>query len=297
MGERIIGVVVGTRGSGYIGCIIWSFLIFCACSSGQCRKEHRDIEHFWNEYDFTDTLSDAKQSVTEQMLVDYLTLLSRISNEQACNNLKQLVARSVVNKELNNWLLQRMEQLLFEPDSPLRNDEYYMAILEETLASGNIKGMMRVRSMHQLEMLRKNLPGEKAADFVFTSIDGRTERLWDVSAQYTLLMFYDPACEHCQKEIFELSTSSLVNRLLSAKEQDIPRLSLVAICMEGDMNAWKRCCATLPAAWLNGYDSKNELIEKEPYYLRSLPSLYLLGEDKMVLLKDVPIGKVLDYLN
>ena len=67
--------------------------------------------------------------------------------------------------------------------------------------------------------------------------------------------------------------------------------------MEGDMNALKRCCATLPAAWLNGYDSKNELIEKEPYYLRSLPSLYLLGEDKMVLLKDVPIGKVLDYLN
>lgn len=282
---------------GYIGCIIWSILFLCACSSGKHRDEHRGIEDFWNKYDFTDTLSDAKRSATGQILMDYLTLLPQVSNEQACNNLKQLVAKSVVNKELNSWLLQQMELLLFEPNSPLRNDEYYMAVLEEALASETIKGMMRVRPMYQLKMLRKNLPGEKAADFEFTLADGRTMKLWDVPAKYTLLMFYDPTCEHCQNEIGELSASPLINRLLSAGEQNIPSLLLVAICMEGDMDTWKRGCAALPAAWVHGYDSKNVLIEKELYSLRSLPSLYLLGEDKMVLLKDAPIGKVLDYLN
>lgn len=297
MGERVIEVVAGTRGLGYIGCIIWSILVSCACSSGKYREERRDIKHFWDEYDFTDTLSDAKLGVTGQMLVDYLTLLPQVSNEQACNNLKQLVAKSVVNKELNIWLLQQMEQLLYESNSSLRNDEFYIAVLEEALASETIKGMMRVHPMYQLKMLRKNLPGEKATDFVSTTADGRTRCLWDVPAKYTLLMFYDLTCEHCQKEIWELSASPLINRLLSARERNSPSLSLVAICMEGDVDTWKRCCAALPAAWVHGYDSENKLVEKELYFLRSLPSLYLLGEDKMVLLKDAPIGKVLDYLN
>lgn len=39
------------------------------------------------------------------------------------------------------------------------------------------------------------------------------------------------------------------------------------------------------------------LTEKELYFLRSLPSIYLLGEDKQVLLKESSsIGEVTSYL-
>ena len=46
-----------------------------------------------------------------------------------------------------------------------------------------------------------------------------------------------------------------------------------------------------------GYDVRKVLTEKELYFLRSLPSIYLLGEDKQVLLKESSsIGEVTSYL-
>lgn len=297
MRERDVRMVTSAKSQGYIYCIIWIFLGFCACSSDKYQQELYKIEHFWDKYDFTDTLSDDKQDVTEQMLMDYLKLLPRITDKKACDVLKRFTAKFMANQEISSCFLYQMELLLFEPNSPVRNDEYYIAVLEEALASENLKGMMRVRPMYQLRMLQKNRQGEKAADFTFTFTDGQTGKLWNIPAKYILLMFYDPSCEHCQELIRELAASHLVNQLLSISEQGIPYLSLVTICMENSGDAWERCCIALPGAWLNGYDSENELIEKELYFLRSLPSLYLLGEDKMVLLKDAPIGKILDYLN
>ena len=48
--------------------------------------------------------------------------------------------------------------------------------------------------------------------------------------------------------------------------------------------------------WVNGYDARNELMESEAYFLRSLPAIYLLGEDKQVLLKEASIDEVINYL-
>lgn len=37
-------------------------------------------------------------------------------------------------------------------------------------------------------------------------------------------------------------------------------------------------------------------MESEAYFLRSLPAIYLLGEDKQVLLKEASIDEVINYL-
>jgi hypothetical protein len=42
------------------------------------------------------------------------------------------------------------------------------------------------------------------------------------------------------------------------------------------MDAWKEYQQSLPSVWINGYDVRKVLTEKELYFLRSLPSIYLL---------------------
>ena len=75
--------------------------------------------------------------------------------------------KTKVNKVVNRWFLQRLEHHLYEPDSSLRNDSYYISVLEEVLISGHLDGMMRIRPLYQLKMLKKNRIGIKAADFTF----------------------------------------------------------------------------------------------------------------------------------
>lgn len=281
------------------------FLCWCACSVGsgksggitELRKDNALIENFWEAYDFMDTIRLCRSDAVEKMLVDYLIQLSKLTERRACEEIRNLVLKTSANPVVNRWFLQRLEHHLFEPDSPLRNDNYYISVLEEALASGYLNGMMRVRPLYQLKMLQKNRIGTRAANFTITLSTGQIRSLWDISAQYTLFLFYDPSCIHCRETIRELSESSVIKTFLSHREYTLPQLTLITVCVEGDMNAWKEYQSFLPSTWINGYDAKNVFVEDEIYFLRSFPSIYLLGEDKQVLLKETSINEIMRYLS
>lgn len=269
-----------------------------ACSCITDRKQNTgSIEHLGDKYDFTDSIPADKPEVAEAMLVDYLARLSQLTEEEACGSVRKLVAKYGADDSVNHWLMQRLEHHLYEPDSPKRNDNYYISVLEEALVSGHLNGMMRVRPLYQLKILKKNRTGDIAADFSFTLPAGELQNLWGISAQYTLLLFYDPDCMHCWSYIQQLSESTVINSLLQDSEPAFPQLALVAVCTESDMDTWREYQKSLPYTWVNGYDSRSVLTEKELYFLRSLPSLYLLGADKQVLLKEPSsINEVTKYL-
>lgn len=282
------------------------FLFLCTCSANRDKPNTATVQHkdsvsvdcFWAMYDFADTVRWTNKSVTtERMLADYLSRLSGLTENKACESLRKLVLRTKVNEMVSHWFLKQLERHLYEPDSPLRNDNYYISVLEETLVSGHLNGMMRVRPLYQLKMLKKNRAGTKAADFDFILPTGELQNLWDIPAKYTILLFYDPDCIHCRESMRELSEASIINSCLQHDGLPLPQLALITICTEGDMETWKEYQHSLPSVWVNGYDERNALIEKELYSLRSLPSIYLLGENKQVLLKEPSsISEVINYL-
>lgn len=279
-------------------------LCMCACSTGsgkqnvmtEQKKEVIRPKHFWDEYDFTDTMMLNRPEAIETKLVEYLSHLPYLTNQQACENIRKLVVKTRANSVINRWFLKRLEHYLYEPDSPLQNDDYYISVLEEMLSSDCLSGMMRVRPSYQLEMLRKNRVGTKATNFTFTLTTGKIGNLWDIPAERTLLLFYDPNCEHCRDVIRELSKSEVINTFLSHSKQPIPKFSVVAVCLESNMNTWKKQQLSLPSTWVRGCDAENVLTDKKLYLLRSIPSMYLLGEDKQVLLKEATVDEILTYL-
>ena len=53
-----------------------------------------------------------------------------LTEERACENIRRLVLKTKVNKVVNRWFLQRLEHHLYEPDSSLRNDSYYISAVK-----------------------------------------------------------------------------------------------------------------------------------------------------------------------
>ena len=59
------------------------------------------------------------------------------------------------------------------------------------------------------------------------------------------------------------------------------------------MQEWLDYLPNYPADWLCGYDPDQVLKSDTVYWLRAIPSLYLLDEEKRVLLKDATLEQLL----
>ena len=125
----------------------------------------------------------------------------------------------------------------------------------------------------------------------FVDTDGKRRTLYGIKARRILLIFGNPDCTAC-KEIQETFTQYPE---LSAQIAD-GTLKVVDIYIDEDIELWKARKAAYPASWINGYDPTFSIRTDLIYNVRAVPSLYLLDENKTVLLKDAVPEKVLQAL-
>lgn len=254
--------------------------------------------HYWDKYDFTDTVPIGNRDCTEQVLVDYLSLLPQIDRQKAGKSLAKLAVQIKQEPKVQAWFDNQLEHYLYDPNSPMRNDNFYMSILEGIIASKNYDETEKIRPKYRLKMLRKNCVGMKAENFTFTLSGGNQGNLYGISSPYTLILLYDPECENCRQAIDLLAHSPLMQQLSMPQEKAaIRQLTTLSVSVEGDEEGWINHLSVLPQYWMNGYDSKSLIRDKELYDLRSFPSLYLLDKNKQVILKDVNAEQVLGYLS
>ena len=71
---------------------------------------------------------------------------------------------------------------------------------------------------------------------------------------------------------------------------------LLAVYPDEDKEEWERHLPDFPKEWINGYDKKLVIKEKNLYDLKAIPTLYLLDKDKKVLLKDATVAQIDQYL-
>lgn len=245
------------------------------------------IRHFWDAMEFGDTLRSRNRDFMEQQFVNFLSLFPHADTTALAPALGQLVARAAADREALLLVGEIAEKYLYDPNSPMLDEGYFIRWLEALIASGALDEAERIRPAYLLGAARKNRPGMLAADFTYITRDGRRQTLHGTAAEETLLLFYDPDCDHC-REIMEALASS--ERLRSAIAAG--RLTLLALYADGDRAAWDCTKEQLPAAWIVGFDT-GAIRTRELYVLPAMPTLYLLDRDKRVLAKDLPVGALL----
>ena len=63
-----------------------------------------------------------------------------------------------------------------------------------------------------------------------------------------------------------------------------------------DLSEFQKHLSDFPSDWINGYDKKQMIDQKNLYDLKAIPTLYLLDKDKTVLLKDATAEEIEEYL-
>jgi len=251
------------------------------------------VLHFWDNFDFADTTwIGSAEVITEQALIQYISIFPYTSYDVICRGMKRLLDQADGNQAMYAFFYSKMEYFFANPNSQLRNDEYYIPLLEHIIASNSLDAPRKVRPAAILPFLNKNRPGTPATNIHFTRPSGAKDELANVKSDYILVVFYDFDCEDCNVLKKMIEESAIIK-----ERQKQRKLAIVAIYPGANMEGWKKSSPQIPASWINGYDHNEEIVNQGTYILRNIPTLYLLDKEYMVIMKEPPFEYVEYYLN
>lgn len=243
--------------------------------------------HYWDHFDFADTSLIARPEVTEQAFVDFVSILPYARNAQAA--VDTLYRRAAVDRRMVYHFIELGDKYLYEPNSPMYNEELYILVLRALLANPALDEADLIRPRYRLEMALKNRPGDVAADFAYVDREGRVGRLSEIEAPYLILYFNNPDCDDCRRTKALFVTSSVINHRLQQGE-----LAILSVCVEGKTSAWVN--TVYPDGWIDAVDEGRRLSQDQTYDLKAMPTLYLLDAAKRVILKDVSVARIEAWL-
>jgi hypothetical protein len=249
------------------------------------------VEHYWDRFDFADTTYIPSPETTEQAWVDYIDLLRRTPLDRSQSVLRALMQKSAAgSKKTFLYFIEMAGKYLYDPNSPARNEELYIPILEFLTTTPALTPTEKMLPQNRLQKAYKNRIHTRAFDFQYTTLDGKIGSLYRLQSEFLLLFFNEPGCPSCKEHIVSMRQSPLLNHLETSR-----LLKILSIYAGEDVDEWKKHYANYPPQWTNGYD--HSLTIEDNYDVKAIPTLYLLDASKTVLLKDATLAQIEEYLS
>lgn len=154
-------------------------------------------EHYWDHFDFSDTVLLRNEEVTEQAFADFLSVLNQVPGQVAGKSAGSLLGKAwqadqsakVGGKDTVTWALykenfrfdyftEQFSHYLYDPNSPYRNDALYGVVLQQLLSMPEVPELLKERSRYVYDKLLKNRVGDSATDFYYTAVSGKKKSLY-----------------------------------------------------------------------------------------------------------------------
>lgn len=282
---------------GRIACIAWALAAASALKAQTVRFPLPEVPdsitdpqarlgyaatRFWENFNFGDT-ARANLDVEEQGMADFIQLLSLADSATVGRAVETYTRKACGSPWGRSHTLALVDHYLGNTESPLRNDLVYAPMLRSLAKSWPADSAWHQRLLFRARQVAKNQVGSIAANFVFVDRDGHAGTLYGIHSPFTLIIFNDPDCEVCRRELPEA---------MAMPELQGDSLRVLMVYADADSGAWARTRHDIPRNWTDTRSPEGEIVAKGIYYLPATPSYYLLDRDKRVLLKDAPLQLV-----
>lgn len=242
---------------------------------------------FWDDKDFRNLDQVSNRDEFVRKFTDFAELLNNCNDSlTGARAVENLIEKSSVNPEAFKIIKETASQFFYEPVSPFMNEESYIHFLNYYSNSEFLNESTKKRYRFLLNIALKNRPNYKASDFEFITKDDRKQNLWNFPLKdksRLLLIFYDPDCDSCKEIIDNLAKNEKLNHQIKNDE-----IQVLAIYPGDDIKLWKENLSSLPNEWTVGMDTGN-IEEQDLYYFFNFPTVYLLDNDKRVIIKEMNV--------
>ena len=263
------------------------------------------LDHFWDAYLDTTRhwlcdsthIGGVNDRLLASQLASFLSILENSPQEKASAVMSaffdQVEGYQAADTSSNvfSWVADAVEFYLFDPNSEIRSEELFLPFVSKLARSPFAKEELRTRYAHAAQVCATNRPGMQAADFRFVDVRGRVHSLYGEKAPWTVLLFVNPGCQACEEVVGTFESDGVKNLVANGT------LRILGVYIDGDIAAWKDRAGQLPAHWVNGYDPDGIIRADRIYYVRAIPSIYLLDRDKRILMKDATPSAVASFID
>jgi thiol-disulfide isomerase/thioredoxin len=207
-----------------------------------------------------------------------------------------LLARS--SPEMYKFILNWMTDEYINPKY-MGQDAVFVHLFEKYHSKG-LTSWLNEKQMETISrrayMLMANLIGAKAGDLEMLDTLGKPASLYNVQADYIVVIFWDPNCGHCKEEVPRLDSIYEA----SWKQHGVKIYAVLSADSKEDVRSvWKQYIREHNIGdWINVYQTKEmeeaEAKSQKPSYrqlydVTMTPTLFLLDKDKRI------IGKKLTW--
>ncbi len=247
--------------------------------------------NYWQNFNFKDTSQVRKTAFLDKVFTDYLGVLMQVPFSTARKSVELMMDKAETDSLMYDCFISLSDKYLYDPNSPLRNEQLYTVVLERIIASDKVSELVQIRYLYRYDLAMKNRPGETATDFRYTLNSGRQKMMHTIQASYLLLFFNNPDCGDCKTVKQQMKSSAVITDL-----QQKGTLKILSLYPDKDLAVWHQHYPDAPVQWINAYDKDAVIETKALYDLKAIPTLYLLDKEKRVVLKDARFEEIEKWL-
>lgn len=234
--------------------------------------------HFFDNVDFSDDRM-LRTPIFHNLIKEYMEKMTPQTPDSINVSADYIAEKGKANPEVFKYIIYWLTYN-YESSNIMGMDAVFVHMVEKYYVTQQaywVDSAQLAKITNRAYTLKPLLLGKKAPPIVMADSNGVNISLYDVKANYTIVIFWDHGCGHCKKEIPKLS--ELYKTKLKAKG-----VKVYAIESEDKPDEWKKFINEHQLDWINVYqpDAYQRAVTKKIYDIYSTPTLYLLDENKII---------------
>jgi thiol-disulfide isomerase/thioredoxin len=266
--------------------------------NGEVDNDKRFIyyhDHFFDNVDLSDDRL-LRTPIINTKIKTYLTKLTAQTPDSICAAINYLTSQTADSSLMFKYIVQFATNH-FEKSDIMGMDAVFVCIAANYYSQGKAWWLddEQLTDIMKLYNTRKNLViGNQAEDIILMDVDSNWKSLHAVKAKYTVLVFWDPNCGHCKKEMPKIKAFY--------KENKSKGVEVYAVSSDFENEDWIKFIKEKGYTWtdvsdnpeinknaqkyiLDGTTTLNSLNFRDYWDIYSTPQVYLLDENKVIIAK------------
>ncbi len=205
----------------------------------------------------------------------------------------KMIAMASGNEEMEKYLIQYLFNWANESKT-MGMDAVMVDLGEAYYLSGKadwVDDEFLAKLRERVDKIKPNLLNKVAADFKMESYTGEYYKLSEIVAPFTILVFWEPECGHCEKEVPKLNEEVW-------KSYADRGVKIVAVFTQHEKESWEEFISNHQLEeWIHLYDPYNRSGYRNNYDIYSTPVIYILDKDKKILAKRLGVDQIPGFLD